>query len=51
MTFTRVHPKAGTHEELGQKIVNWSLDKCTLPNLDADGYVADLAEFKKEIIE
>lgn len=51
MPFTRVHPKAGKHKELGQKIVGWSLDPTTRPALNPDGTVADLDSFKVEMAD
>ncbi|WP_138466967.1 hypothetical protein [Poseidonocella sp. HB161398] len=45
----RVKPKPGKYKELGQKIVEWTKDNSTLPGLDPDGTVTDLAAFREEM--
>lgn len=47
----RVHPREGHFKDLGEKVVEWTLDNTTLPELDEDGNVKDLEAFKAELDE
>ncbi|MGF1445609.1 MAG: hypothetical protein ACFBRM_05350 [Pikeienuella sp.] len=51
MEVKRVSPKPGKQKELGEKIVGWTKDKSSLPELDGSGAVKDVAAFKADMAE